>query len=96
MSATKTGEQMSISELWRRLTTRTRRKRSFYESQEVMRLAVERTGPVDLRLHSDEELRCILETDRSALRRQAAERELGIRMARRQHHHEGPLPSGLH
>jgi|GEM_PF-1119156 hypothetical protein len=87
---------MSISGFWRRLTTRTRRKRSFYESQEVMRLAVERTGPVDLRLHSDEELRCILETDRSAMRREAAERELGLRRMRRHDHHEGALPNGLH
>lgn len=88
---------MSISELWRRLTSRTRRKRSFYESQEVMRRAVELTGPVDIRLHSDEELRCILETDRSALRREAAERELALRAARRSHHDHGePLPSGFH
>jgi hypothetical protein len=87
---------MSISELWRRLTSRTRRKRSFYESQEVMRRAVELTGPVDIRLHSDEELRCILETDRSALRREAAERELELRATRRRHHHHGALPSGLH
>lgn len=77
---------MSISELWRRLTSRTRRKRSFYESQEVMRRAVELTGPVDIRLHSDEELRCILETDDSALRRDAAERELKLRAGRRNHH----------
>ena len=88
---------MSISELWRRLTSRTRRKRSFYESQEVMRRAVELTGPVDIRLHSDEELRCILETDRSALRREAAERELELRATRRRHHHHhGAVPSGLH
>ncbi|MBC7103097.1 MAG: hypothetical protein H5U13_07725 [Parvibaculum sp.] len=87
---------MFISELWRRLTSRTRRKRSFYESQEVMRRAVELTGPVDIRLHSDEELRCILETDRSALRREAAERELELRAARRRQHHHGALPSGLH
>lgn len=77
---------MSISELWRRLTSRTHRKRSFYESQEVMRRAVELTGPVDIRLHSDEELRCILETDDSALRRDAAERELKLRAGRRNHH----------
>ncbi|PKQ01897.1 MAG: hypothetical protein CVT73_21065 [Alphaproteobacteria bacterium HGW-Alphaproteobacteria-12] len=87
---------MSIAELWRRLTSRTRRKRSFYESQEVMRRAVDLTGPVDIRLHSDEELRCILETDGSALRREAAERELELRAARRQHHREGTLPPGFH
>ena len=87
---------MSFSDLWRRLTSRGRRKRSFYESQEVMRRAVERTGPVDLRLHSDEELHCILETDRSMLRREAAERELALRDERRRHQHDGPLPSGLH
>lgn len=87
---------MSISDLWRRLTSRTRRKRSFYESQEVMRRAVELTGPVDIRLHTDEELRCILETDRSPLRRQAAERELMLRASRRQHHPDGALPGNLH
>jgi hypothetical protein len=87
---------MSVFEFWRRLTGRTRHKRSFYESQEVMRRAVELTGPVDIRLHSDEELRCILETDRSALRREAAERELELRATRRRHHHDGALPSGLH
>ena len=87
---------MSISELWRRLTSRTRRKRSFYESQEVMRRAVELTGPVDIRLHSDEELRCILETDDSAVRREAAKRELELRAARRSHHPDGAVPSGFH
>ena len=61
-----------------------------------MRRAVELTGPVDIRLHSDEELRCILETDRSALRREAAEREPELRATRRRHHHHGALPSGLH
>ena len=48
---------MSITDIWRRLMSRSRRKRSFYESQEVMRRAVELTGPIDVRLHSDEELR---------------------------------------
>ena len=87
---------MSISELWRRLTSRTRRKRSFYESQEVMRRAVELTGPVDIRLHSDEELCRILETDDSAVRREAAKRELELRAARRSHHPDGVMPNGFH
>ena len=91
-----TGEQMSITDIWRRLMSRSRRKRSFYESQEVMRRAVELTGPIDVRLHSDEELRHILQTERSVLRRQAAEKELGLRAARRQHHHDGALRNGLH
>ncbi|MEQ8268531.1 MAG: hypothetical protein RH982_15155 [Parvibaculum sp.] len=76
---------MSISTLWRRLKSRKHRKRSFYESQEVMRRAVETTGPVDMRLCTDEELRCVLETDNSALRRQAAELELTNRAERRGH-----------
>ena len=91
-----TGEQMSITDIWRRLMSRSRRKRSFYESQEVMRRAVELTGPIDVRLHSDEELRHILQTERSVLRRQAAEKELGLRATRRQHHHDGSLRNGLH
>lgn len=61
-----------------------------------MRRAVEMTGPVDIRLLSDEELRGILETEGSPLRREAAERELDLRTARRDHPHHGPLPSGLH
>ncbi|MDO9125932.1 hypothetical protein [Parvibaculum sp.] len=51
-----------------------------------MRRAVESTGPVDMRLLSDEELHCVLETDSSTLRRQAAEQELANRNARRHGH----------
>ncbi|MCF8470804.1 MAG: hypothetical protein K9G30_08460 [Parvibaculum sp.] len=69
---------MTISSFLRRFGRR-RRKRSFYESQDVMRLAIEKTGPVDMCLRTDAELRCVLETDQSALRRRAAERELARR-----------------
>lgn len=74
---------MSISELWRRLTTRRKRKKSFYDTQEVMRRAVEQAGPVDLCRFSNEDLRCILETDRNERRREAAEKELALRASRR-------------
>ena len=69
---------MTLSGFLRRFGRR-RRKRSFYESQDVMRLAVEKTGPVDMCLCTDAELHCVLETDKSALRRRAAERELAGR-----------------
>ena len=77
------GKNMSISELWRRLTLRRRRKRSFYDTQDVMRRAIEEAGPVDLCLFRDEDLRCILETDKNERRREAAEKELALRASRR-------------
>ena len=86
---------MTISQLWRRLTTRRRRRRSFYDTQHVMRRAVEATGPVDLRLFGDEDLRCILETDKNERRREAAEAELALRASRRGASDEGSVP-GLH
>ncbi|MEP0707605.1 hypothetical protein [Parvibaculum sp.] len=86
---------MSISGIWRRLTTRRRRKRSFYDTQEVMRRAVEAAGPVDLRLFSDEDLRCVVETDRNEQRRKSAEKELASRMGRRSPH-SGETAAGLH
>ena len=86
---------MSISELWRRLTTRRRRRRSFYDTQDVMRRAIEATGPVDLRLFADEDLRCILETDKNERRREAAGAELAFRASRRVVHDQGS-GAGLH
>jgi hypothetical protein len=85
---------MSISELWRRLTTRRRRKRSFYDTQHVMRRAVEAAGPVDLRFFKDEDLRCILEADKNERRREAAEKELALRASRR--HSDAGAVSELH
>lgn len=85
MSVARPVNNMSISNLWRRLTNRKYRKRSFYESQEVMRRAVEMAGPIDMRLRSNEELHCVLETDKSTVRRQAAERELALRASRHRH-----------
>ncbi|PKQ04382.1 MAG: hypothetical protein CVT73_13615 [Alphaproteobacteria bacterium HGW-Alphaproteobacteria-12] len=73
---------MTISSFLRRFGRR-RHKRSFYDSQEVMRRAVETTGPVDMCLCTDTELHSVLETDKSALRRQAAGREIARRAGRR-------------
>lgn len=78
----KAGNTMSISNIWRRLTSR-RKKRSFYESQEVMRQVVESMGPIDMRLMADSDLRGILETEGSPPRRKAAEKELAFRAAHR-------------
>jgi hypothetical protein len=74
---------MSLSTLLRRLTGRQHRKRSFYESQHVMRDVVEAIGPIDMRLLPEEELRTIAGHDASAARRMAAEKELALRLARR-------------
>tara|TARA_R110002110_G_scaffold405076_1_gene623935 strand:+ start:15975 stop:16223 length:249 start_codon:yes stop_codon:yes gene_type:complete len=73
---------MTISTFLRRFGRRPR-KRSFYDSQEVMRRAVETVGPVDMCLCTDAELHRVLETDKSTLRRQAAEQELASRAGRR-------------
>lgn len=74
---------MSISTILRRLTRKPQRKKTFYESQEVMRHAVESAGPVDMRLFPDAELQAIARSG-SRPRREAAERELALRAAHRQ------------
>ena len=74
---------MSISTILRRLKRKPHRKKSFYDSQDVMRHAVETAGPVDMRLISDAELNAIVQSG-SKLRREAAERELALRAAHRQ------------
>jgi hypothetical protein len=75
---------MSLFNIWRRLTNRRRsRKRSFYESQEVMRQVVESVGPIDMRLVPDSDLRSIVAAEKSDLRRVAAEKELAFRAAHR-------------
>ncbi|WP_168713160.1 hypothetical protein [Parvibaculum lavamentivorans] len=51
----------------------------------MMRRAIETTGPVDMCLYSDDELRRVLETDMGALRRQAAAQELANRASRARH-----------
>jgi hypothetical protein len=77
-----TGNTMSLFSIWRRMTSR-RKRRSFYDSQEVMRHAVESMGPIDMRLMADSDLRGILATEGSAPRRMAAEKELAFRAAHR-------------
>ncbi|MFN4353614.1 hypothetical protein [Parvibaculum sp.] len=74
---------MSISTILRRLTRKPPRKKTFYESQDVMRHAVQSAGPVDMRLFPDAELQAIARSG-SRLRREAAERELALRAAHRQ------------
>lgn len=82
---------MAISTFLRRFGRR-RHRRSFYDSQDVMRRAVETVGPVDMCLCTDAELHSVFETDKSALRRQAAEREL----ASRADHRHTPGRTSLH
>ena len=78
------GNIMSLSSIWRRLTSRRRsKKHSFYESQDVMRQVVESVGPIDMRLMTDSDLRSIMEAGGSDLRRVAAEKELAFRAAHR-------------
>lgn len=84
---------MSIFNIWRRMTSR-RKRRSFYDSQEVMRHVVESMGPIDMRLMAASELRGILATERSAPRRMAAEKELAFRAAHRSA--TPPHPHGPH
>ena len=74
---------MSISTILRRLTRRPQRKKSFYESQEVMRDAVISVGAIDMRLIPEPELLDIARNG-SRIRREAAERELALRAAHRQ------------
>lgn len=74
---------MSISTILRRFTRKPPRKKSFYESQDVMRHAVESAGPVDMRLISDADLLKIVQSG-SSLRREVAEREIALRAAHRQ------------
>lgn len=88
-----TGNIMSLFSIWRRITSR-RKRRSFYDSQEVMRHVVESMGPIDMRLMADSDLRGILETEGSAPRRMAAEKELAFRAAHRSA--TAPHASGLH
>jgi hypothetical protein len=71
---------MSIFSVWRRLFSRRRRyKVSFYDSQEVMRRAVEAAGFVDVQDLSEDELRRIASADESDARRKAASVELANR-----------------
>ncbi|MBX3509421.1 hypothetical protein [Parvibaculum sp.] len=79
---TKAGDDMTLSTIFRRLTRKPQRKKSFYESQDVMRHAVESVGPIDMRLIPETELRAIAESG-SPMRREAAERELALREAHR-------------
>lgn len=86
---------MSIATILRRLTRRPHRRKSFYDSQHVMRDAVEAMGPVDMRLRPEAELRAIAENSRSESRRKAAEMELAARAAARSRT-AGPQRDNLH
>lgn len=79
----KAGDKMSISTILRRFARKPQRKKTFYESQDVMRHAVESAGPVDMRLIPDAELQDIMQGG-SRLRREAAQKELALRAAHRQ------------
>ena len=74
---------MSIVMILRRLIGRPHRRMSFYESQHVMRNAVEAMGPIDMRLRPEAELRAIAENSLSESWRKAAEMELAARAAGR-------------
>lgn len=74
---------MSLSTILRRLKRKPHRKKCFYDSQDVMRHAVETAGPIDMRLMSDEDLNSIVRNG-SKLRREVAEKELALRSAHRQ------------
>lgn len=72
---------MSLADLWRLFAGR--RRVSFYDSQEVMRRAVERNGPMDLTNLSDEALWRIVEEEPNSLRAEAAHRQLEWRVQAR-------------
>lgn len=72
---------MSLLDFWRLLTGR--RRVSFYDSQEVMRRAVEEMDPMDLTSLSDEALWRIVEEEPRSIRAEAAHRQLEWRARER-------------
>ncbi|MGB3809149.1 MAG: hypothetical protein WA943_03575 [Parvibaculum sp.] len=73
---------MLLSAFWKHLTKR-RRRVSFYETQHQMRRAIERPGPTDILLMSDEALKKIVEKEPRTLRGEAAHHELETRLRER-------------
>lgn len=65
---------MSLADLWRLWTGR--RRVSFYDSQHVMRRAVEEKGPIDLTSLSDDELRRLVMEESNTARALAARHQL--------------------
>tara|TARA_R110000824_G_scaffold375286_2_gene566096 strand:+ start:92827 stop:93135 length:309 start_codon:yes stop_codon:yes gene_type:complete len=69
------GDDMPIASIWRRIRRR-RVRRSFYETQDVMRRAVEMAAlEEELRMLDDERLRQRLDDEADAARRRAVQRE---------------------
>lgn len=75
---------MPTTAIWRRLTSRFRRRVSFYESQELMKQAALKPGIVaDMSHFTATELRDIVLTERLSLRGRAAIAELEARVERK-------------
>ncbi|MBI1262109.1 MAG: hypothetical protein GC184_10325 [Rhizobiales bacterium] len=77
---------MPLTIIWRRLTGRSRRRVSFYESQQVMREAALKPGRVvDMSHFTAQELERIVLNERMSPRGKAALEELEARVARNSH-----------